>query len=172
METPVINDLSISVATENGTGSTSANIVLFKAIFKMGIPCSSKNMFPSYIQGLPTWYQVRACADGYMSRNDVIFVMVMFNNATAAKDIHRVREGGVILYDDSTPLGWTAHGSRNTGGAGKRGAEYARVAKMLLEAGASIADPADPDRDPHGRWLLCDASKPVAEVLRRHGART
>ena len=104
METPAINDLSISVATENGTGSTSANTILFKAIFKMGIPCSSKNMFPSNIQGLPTWYQVRACADGYMSRKDVIDVMVMFNNATAAKDIHRVREGGVILYDDSTPL--------------------------------------------------------------------
>ena len=73
---------------------------------------------------------------------------------------------------DSTPLGWTAHGSRNSGGAKERGAEYARVASMLLEAGASIADPADPERDPLGRWLLCDASEPVAEVLRRHGARS
>jgi 2-oxoglutarate ferredoxin oxidoreductase subunit alpha len=104
METPAINDLSISIATENGTGSASANNVLFKAIFKMGVPCSSKNMFPSNIQGLPTWYQIRASADGYMARKDVIDVMVMFNNATAAKDIHRVRDGGLILYDDSTPL--------------------------------------------------------------------
>lgn len=104
MDKPAINDLSISIATENGTGSASANTVLFKAIFKMGIPCSSKNMFPSNIQGLPTWYQVRASADGYMSRKDVIDVMVMFNDATAAKDIYRVRDGGVILYDDSTPL--------------------------------------------------------------------
>ncbi|HKA34720.1 MAG TPA: 2-oxoacid:acceptor oxidoreductase subunit alpha [Candidatus Binatia bacterium] len=104
METPLINDLSISIATENGTGSASANNVLFKAIFKMGIPCSSKNMFPSNIQGLPTWYQIRASADGYMARKDVIDVIVMFNDVTAAKDIHRVRDGGIIIYDDSTPL--------------------------------------------------------------------
>jgi len=101
---PAINDLSISIATENGTGSASANNVLFKAIFKMGVPCSSKNMFPSNIQGLPTWYQIRASAEGYMARKDAIDVMVMFNDATAAKDIYRVRDGGIIVYDDSTPL--------------------------------------------------------------------
>jgi len=61
-------------------------------------------MFPSNIQGLPTWYQIRANADGYLSRKDVIDVMVMFNEATAAKDIYRVRDGGLILYDDSTAL--------------------------------------------------------------------
>ncbi len=104
METPTVNDLSISIATENGTGSASANNILFKAIFKMGIPCSSKNMFPSNIQGLPTWYQIRANAAGYMARKDTIDVIVMFNEATAAKDIYRVRDGGIILYDDSTPL--------------------------------------------------------------------
>ncbi len=105
METPAINDLSISIATENGTGSASANNIVFKAIFKMGVPCSSKNMFPSNIQGLPTWYQIRASAEGYMARKDVIDVMVMFNDATAAKDIYRVRDGGIIIYDDSNPLG-------------------------------------------------------------------
>jgi 2-oxoglutarate ferredoxin oxidoreductase subunit alpha len=104
LDTPLINDLNICVATENGSGSASSNNIIFKAIFKMGIPCSSKNMFPSNIQGLPTWYQIRACAEGYLSRKDVIDVMVMFNEATAAKDIYRVRDGGVILYDDSTPL--------------------------------------------------------------------
>ena len=104
MDTPLINDLNICVATENGSGSASSNNILFKAIFKMGIPCSSKNMFPSNIQGLPTWYQIRANGDGYLSRKDVIDVMVMFNDATAAKDIYRVRDGGLILYDDSTPL--------------------------------------------------------------------
>ncbi|HYA28270.1 MAG TPA: 2-oxoacid:acceptor oxidoreductase subunit alpha [Acidobacteriota bacterium] len=104
MDTPLINDLNICVATENGSGSASSNNILFKAIFKMGIPCSSKNMFPSNIQGLPTWYQIRANADGYMSRKDVIDVMVMFNDVTAAKDIYRVRDGGLILYDNSTPL--------------------------------------------------------------------
>jgi 2-oxoglutarate ferredoxin oxidoreductase subunit alpha len=104
LDTPSINDLNICVATENGSGSASSNNILFKAIFKMGIPCSSKNMFPSNIQGLPTWYQIRANADGYLSRKDVIDVMVMFNDATAAKDIYRVRDGGLILYDDSTAL--------------------------------------------------------------------
>ena len=104
MDTQSINDLNICVATENGSGSASSNNILFKAIFKMGIPCSSKNMFPSNIQGLPTWYQIRASAEGYLSRKDVIDVMVMFNDATAAKDIYRVRDGGLILYDDSTPL--------------------------------------------------------------------
>jgi 2-oxoglutarate ferredoxin oxidoreductase subunit alpha len=104
METPAINDLNICVATENGSGSASSNNVLFKAIFKMGIPCSSKNMFPSNIQGLPTWYQIRASADGYFGRKDVIDVMIMFNDATAAKDIYRVRDGGLIIYDDSKPL--------------------------------------------------------------------
>jgi 2-oxoglutarate/2-oxoacid ferredoxin oxidoreductase subunit alpha len=104
LDTQLINDLNICVATENGSGSASSNNILFKAIFKMGIPCSSKNMFPSNIQGLPTWYQIRASADGYLSRKDVIDVMVMFNDATAAKDIYRVRDGGLILYDDSTAL--------------------------------------------------------------------
>jgi 2-oxoglutarate ferredoxin oxidoreductase subunit alpha len=104
LDTPLVNDLSICVATENGSGSASSNNILFKAIFKMGIPCSSKNMFPSNIQGLPTWYQIRACADGYLSRKDDIDVMVMFNDVTAAKDIYRVRDGGLILYDNSTPL--------------------------------------------------------------------
>jgi 2-oxoglutarate/2-oxoacid ferredoxin oxidoreductase subunit alpha len=104
LDTPLINDLNICVATENGSGSASSNNILFKAIFKMGIPCSSKNMFPSNIQGLPTWYQIRANGEGYLSRKDVIDVMVMFNDATAAKDIYRVRDCGLILYDDSTPL--------------------------------------------------------------------
>jgi len=82
---PAINDLSICIATENGSGSASSNNVLFKSIFKMGIPCSAKYMCPSNIQGLPTWYQVRASGDGYLGRKDVIDVMVMFNDATTAK---------------------------------------------------------------------------------------
>ena len=101
---PAVNDLSISVATANGSGSASSNNILFKSIFKMGIPCSSKNMFPSNIQGLPTWYQIRANGDGYLGRKDVIDVMVMFNDETVDKDIYRVRDGGLILYDDTKPL--------------------------------------------------------------------
>jgi 2-oxoglutarate/2-oxoacid ferredoxin oxidoreductase subunit alpha len=104
MSQPAINDINICVATENGSGSASANSILFKSIFKMGIPCSGKNMFPSNIQGLPTWYQVRASAEGYLSRKDVIDVMVIFNDATAHQDVDRVRPGGLVIYDDSTPL--------------------------------------------------------------------
>ncbi len=100
----VVNDLSICVATANGSGSASSNNILFKSIFKMGIPCSSKNMFPSNIQGLPTWYQIRANGDGYLGRKDVIDVMVMFNDDTSDKDIYRVRDGGLIIYDDTKPL--------------------------------------------------------------------
>ena len=100
----VVNDLSICVATANGSGSASSNNILFKSIFKMGIPCSSKNMFPSNIQGLPTWYQIRANGDGYLGRKDVIDVMVMFNDDTADKDSYRVRDGGLIIYDDTKPL--------------------------------------------------------------------
>ena len=101
---PVVNDLSISIATANGSGSASSNNILFKSIFKMGIPCSSKNMFPSNIQGLPTWYQIRANGDGYLGRKDVIAVIVMFNDDTSDKDIYRVRDGGLIIYDDTKPL--------------------------------------------------------------------
>jgi ankyrin repeat protein len=72
---------------------------------------------------------------------------------------------------DSTPLGWTCHGSRFSGGAAQRGEAYARIAEMLLQAGASLADPFRPEADPNGKWLFRDASEPVAEVLKRHGGR-
>ena len=104
MSQPAINDVNICIATENGSGSASANSILFKSIFKMGIPCSGKNMFPSNIQGLPTWYQVRASQQGYLARKDVIDIMVTFNDATAHLDVDKVRAGGMILYDDSAPL--------------------------------------------------------------------
>ena len=100
----LINDLNICIATANGTGSASANNLLFKSIFKMGIPCSSKNMFPSNIQGLPTWYQVRANARGFGARKDVIDVMVVFNETTVADDIHKVRPGGIIIFDSSESI--------------------------------------------------------------------
>src|SRR3990172_8378856 len=104
MNQPASNDVNICIATENGSGSASANSILFKSIFKMGIPCSGKNMFPSNIHGLPTWYQVRASQQGYLARKDVIDIMVTFNDATAHLDVDKVRAGGMILYDDSAPL--------------------------------------------------------------------
>ena len=104
MSHAAINDVNICIATENGSGSASANSILFKSIFKMGLPCSGKNMFPSNIQGLPTWYQIRVSAQGYLARKDDIDVMVIFNEVTAKQDVDKVRPGGLVLYDDSTPL--------------------------------------------------------------------
>ncbi|MCZ6554105.1 MAG: 2-oxoacid:acceptor oxidoreductase subunit alpha, partial [SAR324 cluster bacterium] len=104
MRTAAVNDLNISIATENGSGSASANSILFKSIFKMGIPCSSKNLFPSNIQGLPTWYLIRASKEGYLCRKGVLDAMVAFNPATIAGDIEQVRPEGLVLYDDSQPL--------------------------------------------------------------------
>jgi len=99
-----VNDINICVATENGSGSASSNSVLFKSVFKMGIPCSGKNLFPSNIQGLPTWYYIRASGDGYLGRKDDVDVMVLFNDATAADDVHKVRSGGLIVHDSSGEL--------------------------------------------------------------------
>jgi len=99
-----VNDLNLSIATENGSGSASANSILFKAMFKMGVPCSSKNLFPSNIQGLPTWYLIRASRDGYRCRKGVIDATVAFNASTIEGDVRQVREGGLLIYDDSAPL--------------------------------------------------------------------
>jgi len=104
MSQTATNDINICIATENGSGSASANSILFKSIFKMGIPCSGKNLFPSNIQGLPTWYQIRASGDGFVARKDVIDMMVIFNDRTAHQDVDKVRAEGLVLYDDSQPL--------------------------------------------------------------------
>ncbi len=104
MSQPQINDVSISIATVNGSGSASANNILYKSIYKMGIPCSSKNIFPSNIEGLPTWYQIRVNGHGYLARKDVVDCTVIFNDTTAAQDVAQVRAGGLVIYDDTTPL--------------------------------------------------------------------
>ncbi len=104
MDEVSVNDINICVATTNGSGSQSSNTVLYKSLYKMGIPCSSKNLFPSNIQGLPTWYFIRASAAGYFGRKDEIDVMVIFNEATAGEDVDKVRKGGLVIYDDSEPL--------------------------------------------------------------------
>src|SRR5690349_4537159 len=83
----VINDLSIQVATVNGSGSQSANTVLLRSIFRMGIPISGKNLFPSNIAGLPTWYTIRASKHGYIARRKEIDFLVAMNPETAAEDV-------------------------------------------------------------------------------------
>ena len=99
-----INDFSFKMATVNGTGSASANGLLMQAIFRMGIPVTGKNIFPSNIQGLPTWYEVRVSGAGYTARPPAIDVMVAINPATYKKDVANVRSGGYLIYDSSWPL--------------------------------------------------------------------
>jgi 2-oxoglutarate ferredoxin oxidoreductase subunit alpha len=101
---PGINDFAFKIATVNGTGSASANTLLMQVIFRMGIPVSGKNLFPSNIQGLPTWYEIRVSKDGYTARPAAVDLVVAMNPATYAQDIASVRPGGFLLYDSSWPL--------------------------------------------------------------------
>jgi len=98
-----INDVVIKVATVNGSGSASANGLLMKSIFRMGIPVVGKNYFPSNIQGLPTWYEVRVTAEGYQARADRVDVMVAMNAQTYQKDMAEVASGGWLIYDSTWP---------------------------------------------------------------------
>ncbi len=99
-----VNDFALKLANVNGTGSASANGLLMQAIFRMGIPVSGKNLFPSNIQGLPTWYEIRVNRDGHTSRALDYDLMVAMNSVTYAADIAEVRSGGYLLYDSSWPL--------------------------------------------------------------------
>jgi 2-oxoglutarate ferredoxin oxidoreductase subunit alpha len=99
-----VNDFAIKLANVNGTGSASANGLLMQAIFRMGIPVSGKNLFPSNIQGLPTWYEIRVNGAGYTARALDYDLMVAMNAQTYARDIQEVRTGGYVLYDSSWPL--------------------------------------------------------------------
>jgi 2-oxoglutarate ferredoxin oxidoreductase subunit alpha len=99
-----INDFAFKIGTVNGTGSSSANSLIMQAIFRMGIPVSGKNVFPSNIQGLPTWYEIRVSGAGHTARTPIFDLIVAMNRATIEKDIAEVRSGGWILYDNSWPL--------------------------------------------------------------------
>jgi len=99
-QTAVINDFSITVATVNGSGSQTSNITILRALFKMGIPVSGKNLFPSNIQGLPTWYTIRVSKDGYLARREEQEIMVAMNPATFIQDLSKVCSGGVFIYPD------------------------------------------------------------------------
>ncbi len=101
---PIINDFSIQVATVNGSGSQSANTVLLRSIFQMGIPVSGKNLFPSNIAGLPTWYTIRASKDGYIARKKEIDFLVAMNAETAQDDVMSLAAGAAVLYDEPLKL--------------------------------------------------------------------
>ena len=90
----MVNDFAFKIATVNGTGSASANGLLMQSIFRMGIPVSGKNIFPSNIQGLPTWYEIRVSESGYTARPNEIDLVVALNPGTYARDVATVRPGG------------------------------------------------------------------------------
>ncbi len=101
---PVVNNFSIMVATKNGSGSQTANTALLRALFKMGIPVTGKNLFPSNIQGLPTWYTIRLSADGFAARRPRSEIVVAMNLATAIEDYAGVEPGGAFLYADDIKM--------------------------------------------------------------------
>jgi len=98
-----INDVVIKIATVNGTGSASANGLLMKSIFRMGVPVVGKNYFPSNIQGLPTWYEVRVTGAGHKARAGHVDIMVAMNAQTYAQDLAEVESGGYLIYDSTWP---------------------------------------------------------------------
>lgn len=99
-----VNDFVIKFANVNGTGSASANNLFAKALFRMGLPVSPKNIFPSNIQGLPTWYEVRVSEKGYLGRRGGIDIALSVNPQSMAQDIKEVRSGGYFIYDNTKPL--------------------------------------------------------------------
>ena len=101
---PVVNDFSIQVATVNGSGSQTANTVLMRSIFQMGVPVSGKNMFPSNIAGLPTWFTIRASKKGYIGRRKEIDILVAMNPETAREDVLKLDRGAVVIYDEPLKL--------------------------------------------------------------------
>ncbi|MEQ1758031.1 MAG: 2-oxoacid:acceptor oxidoreductase subunit alpha [Vicinamibacterales bacterium] len=104
-----VNDFAFKIATANGTGSASANGLIMQAIFRMGVPVSGKNVFPSNIQGLPTWYEIRVNKHGYTARTPTFDLMLTLNPATYQRDVNEVRQGGWLLYDSTWPFDKRLH---------------------------------------------------------------
>lgn len=100
----IVNDMVLHVATANGSGSQTSNMVLLRSLFQMGIPVSGKNLFPSNIQGLPTWFTIRANKDGWTARKQNADVIVCMNAETALEDVAAAKAGSALVYEDSLPL--------------------------------------------------------------------
>src|SRR4030095_16456553 len=100
----VVNDFSIQIATVNGSGSQTANMVLLRSILLMGVPVSGKNMFPSNIAGLPTWYTIRASKKGYIARKKEVDFLVAMNPETAKEDVLTLESGAAVVYDEPLKL--------------------------------------------------------------------
>src|SRR5438874_12930744 len=100
----VVNDFSIQVATVNGSGSQSANTVLLRSLFRMGVPVSGKNLFPSNIAGLPSWYTIRCSKHGYVARKKEIDMLVAMNPETAKEDVMSLASGASVIYEEPLQL--------------------------------------------------------------------
>ena len=96
----VVNDFSIQVATVNGSGSQSANSILLRGIFNMGVPVSGKNLFPSNIAGLPTWYLIRASSEGWVARKSEVDLLIAMNLETVHEDIRKLPAGAAVIFDE------------------------------------------------------------------------
>ena len=154
------NEFAFKIATANGTGSASANGLIMQAIFRMGIPVTGKNVFPSNIQGLPTWYEIRVNKHGYTARTPQFDLMVAMNPATYGKDVAEVRSGGWLLYDSTWPLDQRlvaarrhvsrASRSRRCATRSSRGMRERILMKNIAYAGA-LAALLDMDSDDHPR---------------------
>ena len=103
-KTPIINNFSITVASTNGSGSQTSNLTILRALFKMGIPVSGKNLFPSNIQGLPTWYTIRVSKDGHLARREEHEIVVSINPASFVQDLNDVVPGGAFFYADDIKI--------------------------------------------------------------------
>src|SRR5260370_15632807 len=110
-----VNDFVVKFANVNGTGSASANSLIMKAIFRMGVPVTGKNYFPSNIQGLPTWYEIRVTRDGYAARASQVDIMVAMNAETYSKDVRELSSGGYLIYDSPLPRSPLLRRGRFTG---------------------------------------------------------
>jgi 2-oxoglutarate ferredoxin oxidoreductase subunit alpha len=104
MSEKIINDLTIQVATVNGSGSQSANNIIIKTLFRMGIPVGGKNIFPSNIAGLPTWYNIRVNKNGYVARKGEIDLLIAMNQDTIDEDVSNIKKGGVVIYNSDLKL--------------------------------------------------------------------
>jgi len=101
---PIVNDFSITVGTINGSGSQTSNLTILRALFKMGIPVSGKNLFPSNIQGLPTWYTIRVSKDGYLARREKNEIVIAMNPASFTQDLESLTPGGVFFFPDDIKI--------------------------------------------------------------------
>ena len=100
----IYNDFTINIATANGTGSQSSNLILLNSMFQMGVPVSGKNLFPSNIAGLPTWFIIRASDDGYQAPGDKAHIQVLMNKDSWHSDLEKLEPGAVIVYNEDVKL--------------------------------------------------------------------